>query len=160
MADSPVQGNAKMDAAATALLNSGNSGSANEQGDAVYDDGSKSPMTQCSNSKCQQTIDANHLAFIAHWHVSSILDDPRQNWIETQMRELPGPKDHLVVESPGVPNYFRTPTGAIRVLEYSGHGRFSVRTVEGVDFKYQNQYSPGENINIYRELMFDYDRSH
>lgn len=49
-------------------------------------------------------------------------------------RELPGPEDHLhIINRLGAPNYYVTPTDAIRVLERV-NGVYKVRTVQGEKF--------------------------
>lgn len=67
------------------------------------------------------------------------------------MRELPGPDDTQPLKDWGAPNYFRTPSGAIRVLERID-GTYTVRTVQGANFMYQSLYKPGYNFPIIQML--------
>lgn len=47
-------------------------------------------------------------------------------------RESFGPGDHaFLLGDYGVPSYIKTPTGAIRVLEYAGGSTYSIRTIFG-----------------------------
>jgi len=75
---------------------------------------------------------------IGHTHV-------RGAWEETIQREWPGPGDHRVVMG-GRPNYFRSPAGAVRVVERTD-GQFRLRTVLGQPYN-DAQWSPGRAIDI------------
>jgi len=88
------------------------------------------------------------LQAVGHSHPSSgVANDPTVaavyrpyiGDIETACRELPGPHDHLTpLGSPKVPNYYLTPSGAVRVVEVINY-RVVVRTVSGTDY-------PGQTI--------------
>jgi len=82
-------------------------------------------------------VPSNAIA-IGHTHVKG-------SWQVTILREWPGPGDHLAVEG-GRPNYFRTPSGAIRVVERVG-GEFRLRTVAGRPYL-DSQWRVGTEIEI------------
>ncbi len=50
----------------------------------------------------------------------------------TKKREIPGLGDHAILVINGAPNYFKTPTGAIRVLEFRS-GEYQIRTLRGAE---------------------------
>ena len=75
---------------------------------------------------------------VGHTHVKG-------GWQVTILREWPGPGDHIAIQG-GRPNYFRTPSGAIRVVERVG-GEFSLRTVAGCPYL-DSQWAIGKEIEL------------
>ena len=131
---SDVKGNEETDALAIAYLEP-LEGSGREQMRIFKSNGENVDVTgsSCNNLGCETSVpdaDVPLIILVAHLHVDS--DHPLEEYAKaiTKKRELPGPKDESVLIQLGIPNYFKTPTGAIRVLEYYDES-YHVRTLRG-----------------------------
>jgi RHS repeat-associated protein len=125
-----VVGNPKLDAEAQAVLSEVKSHRSRESGVAVMQNGTKVAPTVCSNDACDFDIDMSKVKFVVHRHVESNYPDSRHAKAITVRRELPGPGDHAFPVISNAPNYYESPTGAFRVLEFIG-GKWRVRTISG-----------------------------
>ncbi|MCL1037365.1 hypothetical protein L2750_09380 [Shewanella submarina] len=101
-----------------------------EQARAVMKDGSLIMPTRCTNHSCSFKIDTSKVRFVVHTHVKSNDDNHGVARLINKGRELPGPGDHAFLDMGNAPNYFLTPKGSIRVLEYH-NGEYRVRTLSG-----------------------------
>ena len=119
-----------MDKLAIAILNSLPDNKRVEQARAVMRDGTQVLPTHCTNYSCSFKIDTSKVKFVVHTHVRSNDDHSGIARLINKGRELPGPGDHTFLDVGKAPNYFLTPRGNIRVLEYH-NGRYRVRTVTG-----------------------------
>lgn len=121
-----------MDKQAMAILASFKRNNRIEQARAVMRDGTLVMPTHCTNHSCSFELDTSKVRFVVHTHVRS--DNPNKGVARliTKGRELPGPGDHAFLDLGKAPNYFKTPKGNIRVLEYRG-GEYRLRTVFGDD---------------------------
>ncbi|WP_168195191.1 hypothetical protein [Shewanella sp. SNU WT4] len=121
-----------MDKQAMAILASFKPNKRQEQARAIMHDGSVILPTQCNNHSCSFELDTREVKFVVHTHVKC--SNPNQGVAKliTQSRELPGPGDHAFLVLGNAPNYFQTPKGNVRVLEYRD-GEYRLRTVYGDD---------------------------
>ncbi|KTF16713.1 hypothetical protein ATS75_04495 [Pseudoalteromonas sp. H105] len=122
-----VLGTKEMDSQATEIINNFESGGTKEQGILVDKSGKHIEPESCNNKGCSFDSPKN-IRFVAHSHVES--NHPHSGMAEatTKKREMPGPGDHSFLVKKNAPNYFRTPSGVIKVLEYKG-GQYQVRTL-------------------------------
>jgi hypothetical protein len=127
-----VLGDAAMDSDARASLSAVPTQRTVESGVAVMRDGTTVAPTACSNEGCSfpPGMDASQVRFVVHRHVPSNYPDSRYAGMITRMREMPGPGDHAFPVLAKAPNYFETPSGAFKVLEYSS-GAWQVRAIGG-----------------------------
>ncbi|GIU36959.1 hypothetical protein TUM3794_06890 [Shewanella colwelliana] len=122
-----VLGTKEMDSQATEIINNFESGGTKEQAILVDKSGKHIEPESCNNRGCSFDSPKN-VRFVAHLHVES--NHPHSGMAEatTEKREMPGPGDHSFLVKKNAPNYFRTPSGVIKVLEYKG-GQYQVRTL-------------------------------
>ena len=132
-----VVGTPEMDAAFTNQFDSIPRNADREQGFGYLPDGTFTRPYWVSESGGSFVVPSDAVA-IGHTHVKG-------SWHETILREWPGPGDHLAVQG-GRPNYFRTPSGAIRVVERVG-GDFRLRTVVGKPYM-DSEWRVGIEIEI------------
>ncbi|MGB9428339.1 MAG: hypothetical protein WCC11_00430, partial [Gammaproteobacteria bacterium] len=131
-----IRGTSVTDAETVKLLDASGLATDKETLFVVLKNGTVITASNCISNECSLALDKSaQVAFVAHTHIASTSSDPETNWVETEMRELPGPEDTEPLVQLGAPNYFRTPSGAIRVLEQIG-GTYVVRTVQGTNFIY------------------------
>jgi hypothetical protein len=92
--------------------------------------------------------------FVTRTTAAGIHTHPRTGDKATdQANELPGPGDHVLLETHQIPSFIVTPSGQIRVLESIG-GKFKVRTLFGTDAPGQAEWKPG-TCNSKGECSFD-----
>ena len=126
-----------------------------------YKDGTSVPLNNCTNSRCTGEVPKEGASFMAHTHEAS-MQDGEAGYITNQLRELPTlPGDDAVLNDFGVPNYIRTPTDAVRVLEKIDD-KLLTRTVKGNDNKHQSESreSSSDRKNLIIELKREYERQH
>ncbi|MGI2260733.1 hypothetical protein [Shewanella sp. GXUN23E] len=119
-----------MDKQAQAILASLPRNNRIEQARAVMRDGTLVHPTHCTNHSCSFALNSSKVQFVVHTHVRSDHDHKGIARLITRGRELPGPGDQAFLEVGKAPNYFLTPSGNIRVLEYR-QGEYRLRTVAG-----------------------------
>ncbi len=113
---------------ATDILTSFEIGGTKEQGVAVKNAGGNITPDSCDNEGCTFNKLPANIRFVAHSHVESNHYHSGMAEAVTKKREMPGPGDHAFLVKRSAPNYFRTPSGVIKVLEFKG-GQYHVRTL-------------------------------
>ncbi len=147
--DGAVVGSPEQDKQAIEILDGLATGKKIEAGFVVLRDGTLIEGTKCTNNKCSFELKgykASDLSFVVHTHAKSKYTGALGKKDEAA-REYPGPGDHQFPVIANVPNYYRTPKGNIRVLEYhSGHGQngghWNVRTILGDKFSQPINWKP------------------
>lgn len=127
---SDVLGNPDMDSEAEKAISSIEAHPSKETAVAVLKDGTHVAPDSCTNDGCTFTVDMAQVKFVVHRHVNSDSSNNRLARITNEMREMRGPGDHLFPSRASAPNYFETPSGAFRVLEYTDEA-WRVRTISG-----------------------------
>lgn len=141
--DGEVLGSPEMDAAAAEVLSGIPSERNIETGAVVLRDGTVVGPAACSNNDCAFDVDLSQVEYVVHRHVRSDFPDSRVARQVTRLREMPGPGDHAFPVLAGAPNYFETPSGAFRVLEYSGG--WQVRTISGTPLR-STSWHPRDSV--------------
>ncbi|MBV7315777.1 hypothetical protein [Shewanella sp. NIFS-20-20] len=131
---------AAMDQQALTILAGFSPNRREEQARAVMCDGTQVSPTRCNNHSCTFELDTSQVKFVVHTHVKCNNPNKAVARLITKSRELPGPGDHVFLELGQAPNYFKTPKGNVRVLEYRD-GAYRLRTVTG-DGALERQWQP------------------
>ncbi len=130
-----------------------------EHGALFSRDGGMQPLGDCSNRRCSAEVNTRDASFVAHTHEATTADGV-VGYVTNELRELPTvPGDDAVLKNVKVPNYVRTPTNAVRVLERKD-GSLRTRTVRGKDHRYQGEKreSNSDRKKLIEKLRKDHQR--